>query len=83
VSELFSGLPGAKYIERVAVSSPKEVLKTKKAIRQAFQNQIDNIGFSLVEVLSMCPTCWGMTPEKSVKWIEEDMVRAFPLGRIK
>ena len=83
VSEILAGLPGVKYVERTSVSSPKEVLKTKKAIRMAFQNQINNNGFSLVEVLSMCPTCWGLSTDKSARWIEEEMVKTFPLGRIK
>jgi len=83
ISELLSQLPGVKYIERVAVFNPQEVMKAKRAIRQAFQNQIDGLGFSLVEILSPCPTYWGMSPQKAMEWIGEVMVKEFPLGRIK
>lgn len=83
VSELLSQLPGVKYIERVSFYSPQEVLKAKRAIKQAFQNQIDNKGFSMVEILSPCPTYWGMSPKKAMEWIREVMVKEFPLGRIK
>jgi 2-oxoglutarate/2-oxoacid ferredoxin oxidoreductase subunit beta len=83
VSELLSQLPAVKYIERVSLHSPQEVIKAKKAIKQAFQNQVDNLGFSLVEVLSPCPTYWGMSPHKAMSWIKEVMVKEFPLGRIK
>ena len=83
ISEILAGLPGVKYIERTALFSPQEVVKTHKAIREAFINQMDNAGFSLVEVLSPCPTYWSMTPENSLKWIKEVMVKEFPLGRLK
>jgi 2-oxoglutarate ferredoxin oxidoreductase subunit beta len=83
ISEMLSPLAGVKYIERVSLSSPQEVLKTKKAIKQAFQNQIDNIGFSLVEILSPCPTYWGMSPKEAIDWIRDVMCKEFPLGRIK
>jgi len=83
ISEMLSPLAGVKYIERVSLSSPQEVLKTKKAIKQAFQNQIDNIGFSLVEILSPCPTYWGMSPKEAIDWIRDVMAKEFPLGRIK
>ncbi|MBU0503198.1 MAG: 2-oxoglutarate oxidoreductase [Candidatus Omnitrophica bacterium] len=83
VSELLSQLPAVKYIERVSLHSPQEVIKAKKAIKQAFQNQLDNQGFSLVEVLSACPTYWGMPAHKAMSWIKEVMIKEFPLGRIK
>ncbi len=83
VSEMLAMLPATKYIARTALFSPAEVLKTKSALITAFKNQIEGIGFSLVEILSMCPTYWQLTPEKSAKWIREEMVKAFPLGRIK
>ncbi len=83
ISEMLSLLPAVKYIERTALSSPQEIIKTKNAIKQAFQNQIDNIGFSLVEVLSPCPTYWGMPPKEALDWIKEVMIKEFPLGRIK
>jgi 2-oxoglutarate/2-oxoacid ferredoxin oxidoreductase subunit beta len=83
ISELLSGLAGVKYIERVSLFTPPEVIKAKRAIRQAFQNQIEGIGFSLVEILSPCPTYWGMSPKKAMKWIRDVMAKEFPLGRIK
>jgi 2-oxoglutarate ferredoxin oxidoreductase subunit beta len=76
-------LPATKYVERVSLHTPQEVLKTKRAIKQALQNQIDNIGFSLVEILSPCPTYWGVSPKKAMDWIRDVMVKEFPLGRIK
>jgi len=83
ISELLAQLPAVKYIERVSLHSPQEVLKTKRAIKQAFQNQADNLGFSLVEILSPCPTYWEMSPEKALDWIRDTMIKEFPLGRIK
>jgi 2-oxoglutarate ferredoxin oxidoreductase subunit beta len=83
ISELLAQLPAVKYIERVSLHSPQEVLKAQKAIKQAFQNQIDNIGFSLVEILSPCPTYWEMSPNKAVEWVRDIMSKEFPLGRIK
>jgi len=83
ISELLARLPAVKYIERVSLHSPQEVLKAQKAIKQAFQNQIDNIGFSLVEILSPCPTYWEMPPNKAVEWVRDIMSKEFPLGRIK
>jgi 2-oxoglutarate ferredoxin oxidoreductase subunit beta len=83
ISELLSQLPGVKYIERVSVFTPQEVIKAKRAVKQAFQNQIEGLGFSLVEILSPCPTYWGMSPQKAMEWIRDVMVKEFPLGRIK
>jgi 2-oxoglutarate ferredoxin oxidoreductase subunit beta len=83
VSEIFSQLPGTTYIERCTVNSPAAILKTKKAIRKAFQCQIDGKGFSMVEILSPCPTNWKMTPVDSCRWIDEVMSKAFPLGVLK
>lgn len=83
VCELLSSLEGAVYLERTAVSSPKNVNKSRNAIKRAFQNQLDKKGFSLVEILSQCPPNWSMSTVQSVKWIEETMVRIFPLGVIK
>ena len=83
ISEMLALLSGVKYVERTSLYSPQEVLKTKKAIKQAFKNQIDGIGFSLVEVLSPCPTYWDMPPREALDWIKEEMVKEFPLGRIK
>ena len=83
VSELFSQLPGTTYIERCTVSSPAAILKARKAIRKAFQYQIDGLGFSLVEILSPCPTNWKMTPIDSCRWIDDVMSKNFPLGVMK
>jgi 2-oxoglutarate ferredoxin oxidoreductase subunit beta len=83
ISEILAMLPAVKYIERTSLHSPQEIIKTKSAIKQAFQNQIDNAGFSLVEVLSGCPTYWGMHPKQALDWIKEVMIKEFPLGRIK
>jgi len=83
ISEILAQLPAVRYIERVALSSPKEVLKARGAIKEAFQNQIDHLGFSLVEILSPCPTYWGLSPKAAMDWIRDVMVKEFPLGRIK
>ena len=83
MSEILALVKGSVYIERVAVNSPANIRKAKNAIRKAFQVQIDGLGFSLVEVLSPCPTNWKMSPVESWKWIDDVMVREFPLGVIK
>ncbi|MFC1594465.1 thiamine pyrophosphate-dependent enzyme [Candidatus Omnitrophota bacterium] len=83
ISEMLALLEGTAYVERVAIHSPQHILKTKKAIKQAFENQIGGKGFSLVEILSACPTYWGMTPVRAMKWIEQVMMQQFPLGRLK
>jgi len=81
--ELLATLDGVKYLERTAVNTPANIIKTKKAIKKAFQCQIDKIGFSLVEVLSQCPTNWNLSPLESNKFIEENLIKTFPLGVIK
>jgi 2-oxoglutarate ferredoxin oxidoreductase subunit beta len=84
VSELLATLPGTIYIERCALSSVARVRNTKKAIKHAFELQLKGAeGLSLVEVLSPCPTYWRMSPAKAMEWIESDMTKAFPLGRLK
>jgi 2-oxoglutarate ferredoxin oxidoreductase subunit beta len=84
VSELLAVLPGAIYIERCAVHKPTEVRKTKKAIKHAFQLQLDGAkGLTMVEVLSQCPTAWRMTPNEALEWVEKEMTKVFPLGRLK
>jgi len=83
ISEMLSLLPGVKYVERVSLHSPQEILKAKQAIKQAFRNQIENVGFSLVEVLSACPTYLGKSPKDALSWIKEVMIKEFPLGRLK
>ena len=83
VCEMLSQVDGATYLERVAVNNVKNVRAAKAAIKKAFQNQIDGKGFSLVEVLSTCPTNWGMTPENALKWLEDNMMSYYPLGVYK
>lgn len=83
VCELFSQLQGVTYVERCTVTSPANVNKTRKAIKKAFQCQIDGLGFSLIEILSPCPTNWKMMPIDSCKWIDNVMSKEFPLGVFK
>ena len=80
VCEVLSQLDGAAYIVRRSAHKPLEVRKLRKAIKTAFQTQISGLGFSLVEVISNCPTNWGMTPVESLKFMEERMVPYYPLG---
>jgi len=81
--ELLTPLQGVKYLERVKVTNAASVIKAKKAIKKAFVNQITNVGFSMVEVLSSCPTNWRKTPVESNKMIDETIAEYFPLGKIK
>lgn len=83
ISEMLALLDGVYSVERTSVSSPKNVLSTKRAIKEAFQNQIDGKGFSIVEVLSMCPTYWDKTPPDAARWIDTTMSEYFKLGKIK
>jgi 2-oxoglutarate/2-oxoacid ferredoxin oxidoreductase subunit beta len=83
ITEFLSQLPGVKYAERCAVNTPANIMKSRKAIKKAFQYQIDGVGFSIVEILSQCPTNWKMTPINACKWIDEVMSGEYPLGVIK
>lgn len=83
ITEILASLPKVVYAERTAVYNPANVIKTKQAVKRAFQNQIDNRGFSIVEVLSQCPVVWRKKPVEAIKWVEEEMTKVFPLGRIK
>ncbi|MFC1534435.1 thiamine pyrophosphate-dependent enzyme [Thermodesulfobacteriota bacterium] len=83
LSEMLGIVEGAVYIERTAVNSPKNIRRTKRAIKKAFKAQIANLGFSLVEILSPCPTNWKMSPVDSCKWVKETMATIFPLKVIK
>ncbi|MBQ2896823.1 MAG: 2-oxoglutarate oxidoreductase [Clostridia bacterium] len=83
VCEMLSQVDGATYLERVAVNNVKNIKVAKAAIKKAFQNQVEGKGFSLVEVLSTCPTNWGMTPENAIHWLEENMMPYYPLGVYK
>ena len=81
--EMLATLDGPAYLERVAVNNPGNVRKAKRAIKAAFEAQIAKKGFSMVEVLSTCPTNWGMSPVKSLEWLEENMMPYYPLGNYK
>ncbi len=83
VCEMLSELDGPEYLERVTVNNVKNIMKAKKAIKKAFQNQLDGKGFSLIEVVSTCPTNWGMTPQNALKWLEDNMLPYYPLGVYK
>ena len=83
ISEMLALLDGTTYIERTATSSPKEILKTKKAIKKSFEIQMKGGGFSMVEVLSTCPTYWGLSAVGSVERIEKELVKTYPLGVLK
>lgn len=79
-SEMIAQLDGSYYIERVSVDKVAAVAKAKKAIKKAFQNAIDGKGFNLIEVLSICPTNWGLSTEESLNWLRENMIPYYPLG---
>ncbi|MFA5271905.1 MAG: thiamine pyrophosphate-dependent enzyme, partial [Candidatus Omnitrophota bacterium] len=79
-SEILAALSGVTFVVRSSVSSPRQIMKTREFIKKAFFNQIENKGFSIVEVLSPCPTVWQKSPLGAMKWIDEEMVKTFPLG---
>ncbi len=83
VSELLASLEGPTYIERVALYDNKSRMRARKAVKKALQNQIEGRGFSLVEVLSPCPTGWGLTPTDACDWVRDTLMKAYPLGIIK
>ena len=84
VSEMLAQLEGAKYIERVSSDSAPNIIKAKKAIKKAFQNQIDGVGFSFVEILALCPTNWGLSSSlKGLEFLREKMMPQYPLGVFK
>ncbi len=83
ILEMMSVLPGVVYVERTSIFSPKTVNATKKAIKKSFEYQINKKGFSIVEVISPCPTYWGLSPVDSLKRIENEVVKEYPLGVIK
>jgi len=80
VCEMLKEMKGVAFLARAKVTSPKDVMTTKKYIKKAFLSQINNIGFGLVEILSTCPTNWGLLPVEAQKWLDENMVKEFPLG---
>ncbi|GAB6156925.1 thiamine pyrophosphate-dependent enzyme [Desulfotomaculum varum] len=83
VSEMLATLDGAAYIARVSVHDPKHIMQAKQAIRKAFAVQQAGLGFALVEVLSTCPTNWGLTPKEALKWLADNMIPYYPLGVYK
>lgn len=83
VCELLSTLEGAVYVERVAVNDVKNINNAKKAIKKGFQVQMANKGFSIIEVLSTCPTNWGLDPNDAIKWLQDNMMPHYPLGNFK
>jgi 2-oxoglutarate ferredoxin oxidoreductase subunit beta len=83
VCELLSTLEETKYLERTSIHSVRNINKTKAAIRKVFQNQMNGIGFSMVEILSMCPVGWKVSPVEATQFIEEQMLNYYPLGVYK
>ncbi|AZO95630.1 thiamine pyrophosphate-dependent enzyme [Halocella sp. SP3-1] len=83
ISEMLAVLDGPAYIARVSVHDPKHIRQAKKAIQKAFQVQLEGKGFAMVEVLSSCPTNWGMSPVQALKWLAENMLDVYPLGVFK
>ncbi len=80
VCELLAALDGPSYLARVAVTDPRRVGQAKRAFRKAFKSQLDGLGFALVEVLSTCPTRWGMPPQEALAWLERNMIPYYPLN---
>ncbi len=83
VCEMLATLEGTYYAERVSVDNVKNVRNAKKAVKKAFENQVNGKGFSIVEILSTCPTNWGLSPTKSITWLQENMTPYYPLGVYK
>jgi 2-oxoglutarate ferredoxin oxidoreductase subunit beta len=83
MAELLATIDGAQFVERVAVNTPANIRKAKKAIKRAFECQLEGRGFAIVEVLSTCPTNWGYTPVKALKWLEENMIPYYPLKNFR
>jgi 2-oxoglutarate ferredoxin oxidoreductase subunit beta len=73
----------AKYVARVTVDKPANIAKAKKAIKKAFQTQLEGKGFAIVEVLSACPTNWGLAPNEALQWLRDNMIPYYPLGTFK
>lgn len=83
MSEMLATIDGAVFVERVSVHNVANIRKAKKAIRKAFEVQLEGKGFGIVEVLSTCPTNWGLTAPESLKWLEENMIPYYPLGNFR
>ncbi len=83
ICEMLSTLDGVAYAARVSVDTPANVRNAKKAILKGFRNQLENKGFSIIEVLSTCPTNWGLSPVEALSWLRENMIPYYPLGTYK
>ncbi|MDD5476433.1 MAG: hypothetical protein PHU03_07985, partial [Syntrophales bacterium] len=83
LSEMIALAKGSVYVERTSVHSIKHIVRTKKALTRAFRNQMDGLGFSLLEILSPCPTNWKLSPIDSLSWIEEEIMKVYPLKVMK
>ena len=83
ISEMLATIDGAKFVARVSVDTPGNIRKAKKAIKECFQLQLDGKGFGIVEVLSTCPTNWGLTPLESLNWLKDSMMPYYPLGNFR
>jgi len=83
MAEVLAKMEGSGYVVRRSLHDPKNIRLAKKAIRMAFETQKRGLGFSMVELLSTCPTNWGLTPQESLKWVEEHMVPVYPLEDFK
>ncbi len=83
IAEMLAQVEGAYYIERVSLHNMANVIKAKKAIKKAFQYQMEGKGFTLIEILSTCPTNWGMSPIESLSWLKDNMIPQYPLGVTK
>lgn len=81
--EILDQLTAPTYLERTSVNTPQNVIKTRKAIKKAFQNQLDGKGFSMVEIVTSCPTNWGLSTLDSLKFLEEKMFAEYPLGVVR
>ena len=80
VCELLSSLEGVALAQRVAVDTPQNVSRAKRAIRRGFEYQIEGLGYSIIEVIATCPTNWGMSPQQAFDWMRENMLPYYPLG---
>jgi 2-oxoglutarate ferredoxin oxidoreductase subunit beta len=82
-AEMLATIEGVGYVARRSLHDPKNIRQSKKALRMAFETQVKGLGFSMVELLSSCPTNWGLNPIEALQWIEERMIPVFPLGDYK
>ncbi|MBE6038657.1 MAG: 2-oxoglutarate oxidoreductase [Anaerofustis stercorihominis] len=83
ISEMLATIDGAKYVARVTVDKPANIARAKKAIKKAFRTQLEGKGFAIVEVLSSCPTNWGLAPTEALQWLRDNMIPYYPLGTFK